>query len=605
MVYYSNTPLDKVRVELVQGEVTNPPLKTTFTSNGHYHFSFVVLGSYLVKAYAPNPMYISWKASSIEVVYDDVARDIHLPKLMTLLSPGDGADVASLHPTLTWEANPEAAYYWVQVNVMGTWELVEFEESVSTEHTISALLSPGVEYTWQIDAYDSQHRHVGTTQTIYSFTVAVKWEKTVKVIPDGILPGSEIGAKVSYNWFRIDEQGRDVFQIYNIEGWSHYFVGAYRISIESKSGTLWSILIPATPLRMTYYPEQLYVHADDWISVKAYGITEKEALGLYSIAAQMAGGLPVMPPGGLPFFVGHNEDYLAPPYIDTSGFPPIAEEGEVYSMIVGCLCSPGELRIYDTESRVTGFVNGEVREEIPNSAYFNGILVILSPNESYRYEVVGTEEKQYKLGVISVEPEEANAFTATDIPTASGTIHQYTIDWDILSENKEGAIIKIDSDGDGTFEKTFTANSELTYDEFMLQTATTLDVDPYTLNLDSEGKWVTVYIELPEGYDVSNIDTESIELATEVVILTNEVEVEEFMVHIASGAPTAIGDYDDDGIPDLMVKFDRAELVEYLGKAELDSVDGLKFYDVMLTVTGALTDGTPFLGSDTIKVIKK
>ena len=303
-----------------------------------------------------------------------------------------------------------------------------------------------------------------------SFTVSDKWEKSVKVIPEGLLPGSEIGANVSSNWGKIDEQGRNVFQIYKIESWSSYFVGAYRISIESKSGTLWSKLIPATPLEMTYYPEQLYVHADDWISVKTYGITEKESLGLWSIVATWA-GLPGLPPGDLPFFIGHNEDYLAPPNIDTSGFPSIAEEGEIYPLILGCFCSPGELRVYDTQGRVTGLINGEVMEEIPNSAYFKGIFVILSPNDSYRYEVVGTEEKEYKIGVVSAEAEEANAFVATDVPTSTNTVHQYTIDWNALSKGEKAVTMKIDSDGDGTSEKTFTADSELTHDEFVSKTA--------------------------------------------------------------------------------------------------------------------------------------
>ena len=42
------------------------------------------------------------------------------------------------------------------------------------------------------------------------------WEKSVKVTPQGLIPGSEIGTKVTYNWASKDEQG-DVFQINKIE----------------------------------------------------------------------------------------------------------------------------------------------------------------------------------------------------------------------------------------------------------------------------------------------------------------------------------------------------------------------------------------------------
>ena len=62
----------------------------------------------------------------------------------------------------------------------------------------------------------------------------------------------------------------------------------------------------------------------------------------------------------------------------------------------------------------------------------------------------------------------------------------------------------------------------------------------------------------------------------------------------AESSPIEIGDNDNDGIPDLMVKFDRQALIDYL-----DDITG----DVTLTVTGELIDETQFSGSDTITVI--
>jgi hypothetical protein len=112
-----------------------------------------------------------------------------------------------------------------------------------------------------------------------------------------------------------------------------------------------------------------------------------------------------------------------------------------------------------------------------------------------------------------------------------------------------------------------------------------IHLDPSTLNLESKGKWITAYVELPEGYNVADINVSTIMLNDTVP---------------AELRPTAIGDYDGDGVPDLMVKFDRAAVVQYI----LDHLPAEgRFLTVTLTITGKLNDGTPFQGSDTIKTI--
>jgi len=65
-----------------------------------------------------------------------------------------------------------------------------------------------------------------------------------------------------------------------------------------------------------------------------------------------------------------------------------------------------------------------------------------------------------------------------------------------------------------------------------------------------------------------------------------------------------IGDYDNDSIPDLMVKFDRQQVINYImSNADLERLYEERFMTITLTVTGKLNDGTPFQGSDTIKII--
>lgn len=113
--------------------------------------------------------------------------------------------------------------------------------------------------------------------------------------------------------------------------------------------------------------------------------------------------------------------------------------------------------------------------------------------------------------------------------------------------------------------------------------AATIDIDPDTLNLKSNGEWITAYVTPPEGYLAENIDVATVKLSYNDFVSAAEW-----------------GDIQD-GV--LIVKFDRIALREYLGEADLD--EGDKFYDVTLTVTGQLAYRTLFEGFDTIVVIKK
>jgi hypothetical protein len=101
--------------------------------------------------------------------------------------------------------------------------------------------------------------------------------------------------------------------------------------------------------------------------------------------------------------------------------------------------------------------------------------------------------------------------------------------------------------------------------------------NPKKLNLNSHGNWVTCYLEPPAGYAASDIDIDS--------ILLNGV------VPVAMGAPSDIGDEDEDGVPDLMVKFGRVEIA-----GTVDEGDA-----VVMTVSG-LVAGDCFEGMDVIRV---
>lgn len=65
---------------------------------------------------------------------------------------------------------------------------------------------------------------------------------------------------------------------------------------------------------------------------------------------------------------------------------------------------------------------------------------------------------------------------------------------------------------------------------------------------------------------------------------------------------SVVGDYDDDGIPDMMVKFNRADVKSLVNTVDVDGDTGDN-RQVTLTIIGTVA-GQPFEGSDTIRVIK-
>ncbi|MEW6222826.1 MAG: DNRLRE domain-containing protein [Candidatus Hadarchaeota archaeon] len=117
-----------------------------------------------------------------------------------------------------------------------------------------------------------------------------------------------------------------------------------------------------------------------------------------------------------------------------------------------------------------------------------------------------------------------------------------------------------------------------------------IDIDPDTLNLRNNGGWITAYIELLPGFDVSKIRIDTVAVEGETILQSAVPAVSDPKYGFVKDPE--IKDRDGDGLPELMVKFDRAAVQALLEAGK----------NVEITVIGRWGEA-PFRGSDNIRVI--
>lgn len=110
------------------------------------------------------------------------------------------------------------------------------------------------------------------------------------------------------------------------------------------------------------------------------------------------------------------------------------------------------------------------------------------------------------------------------------------------------------------------------------------EVSPGSLNLASGGKWITAYVELPQGYDPGTVANESVRLM-------GTVPADLSFPAFDPADPT---DFNENGVPDLTFKFDRGAFIPLIPEDE-DSMD--------VVITG-MGDMFQFQASDRIRLVR-
>ena len=159
---------------------------------------------------------------------------------------------------------------------------------------------------------------------------------------------------------------------------------------------------------------------------------------------------------------------------DFSYYSDAQKKVDILEEILNCEYRKGEyrMRIFDSKGRVTGIVDGEIKEEIPDSMYDkeSNMALIFYPSDSYTYEFFAVKGGNYQFTMTSVVGGEVTEFYLENIPIQSGNTHRIQVDKEAIDGSKMDAVLSIDADTDGKFEKKVTFSKKLTCEEFIVQT---------------------------------------------------------------------------------------------------------------------------------------
>lgn len=245
-------------------------------------------------------------------------------------------------------------------------------------------------------------------------------------------------------------------------------------------------------------------------------------------------------------------------------WPDIAvSEEDIYAVYCVQDYSGGNREIFYSFSKDNGLnwtKDIQLSQSVPNTYNFNPSITLLENDIYIAWFHLYVFLKSSNNGGINWTP---------DTRLSNVTSHQI---WPDVASNQNSIHIVWVDNRDG--------NEELYYKKILIEPQKVflnVNIDPDTLNLKSKGRWITAYIEISPDYDVSNIDITSL-------LLEDSISAEKH--------PVKIEDYNGNGILDLMVKFDRADLEDIVYPAP----------QFELTITGRTYLGVPLEGSDSIRI---
>jgi hypothetical protein len=164
-VVWNGIPVPNAGVQLRQaGSSQSLPVlaSTVSAADGTFTIEKPLTGRLAIYALAPTTDYWPFQIYRETIIAGQSKNvgDLAIAKKMQLLSPANGASLATTTPTLQWTAFPGTARYDVSVRNDATSQQVFLHSTQGTQVTLLPALQGGQKYEWTVQAYNSSGQRI-------------------------------------------------------------------------------------------------------------------------------------------------------------------------------------------------------------------------------------------------------------------------------------------------------------------------------------------------------------------------------------------------------------------------------------------------------------